>query len=101
MSSAKISGHTCPSCGVDGATVLETRRLTNGVRRQRKCAFCATSFTTLEIKLPEMTFKEGDYSRFYGYLDGALASYDLFIRTERRKEHDEKTDHLVGESANA
>ena len=48
-------GVTCPACGETARAVVESRRLTDRVRRRCSCAACGERFTTLELRQDQLT----------------------------------------------
>lgn len=46
----------CPYCGSDGSRVLDSRDVSDGVRRRRQCLECSSRFTTYERVLPASLF---------------------------------------------
>lgn len=43
-----MSAFPCPACTVEASLVVETRYITTGARRRRKCKACGHLFTTYE-----------------------------------------------------
>lgn len=50
-----MSGVACPACGETARAVLESRRLTDRVRRRCSCAACGERFTTWELRQDQIT----------------------------------------------
>lgn len=50
-----MSGVACPACGETARAVLESRRLTDRVRRRCSCAACGERYTTLELRQDQIT----------------------------------------------
>lgn len=83
---AKLS--KCPTCGANGCLVLQSRKVRDSIRRRRRCTFCASSFSTVEIRIPETRLAEAgkDYAQFYDLLDHAVESFKALDTEETKGE---------------
>lgn len=52
---ATLDGITCPSCGMTGRAVVESRRMPDRVRRRCACSGCGERFTTWELRHDQIT----------------------------------------------
>ena len=48
-----FAASTCPYCGWDDATIIDTYKTKNGaINRKRKCVLCGEKYKTVEMIVP-------------------------------------------------
>ena len=63
---------TCPKCGADALTIVDSRPFGYITRRRRKCLNCTERFNTLEITEAEWN----DYKRKESFLEAIAKVFD-------------------------
>ena len=83
------SNFTCPNCGEEKNTVVDTRAIEAGIRRRRECAECKHRWSTIEILETRQDKVENNFPELCKYAAGSLGkTIELLNQAKERLERE-------------